>query len=79
MSVTFKNQVVLKDASWEVKRGERVGLVGVNGSGKTTQLQVSSWALEARARAGAGGRGWVGGSSAGGGLGGHGLGAPAGS
>ncbi len=40
VSVTFKNQVVLKNASWEVKKGERVGLVGVNGSGKTTQLQV---------------------------------------
>lgn len=31
---------VLKDCSWEVKKGERVGLVGVNGAGKTTQLQI---------------------------------------
>lgn len=38
--MTFKNQQVLKDCSWEVKKGERVGLVGVNGAGKTTQLQI---------------------------------------
>ena len=25
---TFKDQQVLKDISWDVKRGERVGLVG---------------------------------------------------
>lgn len=45
MAVTFKNHQVLKNASWEVKRGERVGLVGVNGAGKTTQLQVITGAL----------------------------------
>lgn len=45
ISVTFKNHQVLKDVSWEVKRGERVGLVGVNGAGKTTQLQVITGAL----------------------------------
>eukprot|EP00197_Chlamydomonas_leiostraca_P006476 CAMPEP_0202869404 /NCGR_PEP_ID=MMETSP1391-20130828/12431_1 /ASSEMBLY_ACC=CAM_ASM_000867 /TAXON_ID=1034604 /ORGANISM="Chlamydomonas leiostraca, Strain SAG 11-49" /LENGTH=706 /DNA_ID=CAMNT_0049549717 /DNA_START=43 /DNA_END=2163 /DNA_ORIENTATION=- len=40
ISMTFKNQQVLKDCTWEVKKGERVGLVGVNGAGKTTQLQI---------------------------------------
>eukprot|EP00955_Chlamydomonas_euryale_P036371 350415-Chlamydomonas_euryale.AAC.14 len=40
VSMAFKNQQVLKDISWEVKKGERVGLVGVNGAGKTTQLQI---------------------------------------
>ncbi|KAF6252209.1 P-loop containing nucleoside triphosphate hydrolase protein [Scenedesmus sp. NREL 46B-D3] len=40
VSITFKNQQVLKDCTWEVKKGERVGLVGVNGAGKTTQLQI---------------------------------------
>ena len=44
--MTFKNHQVLKDISWEVKKGERVGLVGVNGAGKTTQLQVITGALE---------------------------------
>ena len=28
ISKTFKDQQVLKDISWDVKRGERVGLVG---------------------------------------------------
>eukprot|EP00887_Chlorella_sp_A99_P000425 scaffold17.g425.t1 len=40
VAITFKNQQVLRDVSWEVKKGERVGLVGVNGAGKTTQLQI---------------------------------------
>lgn len=34
ISMTFKNQQVLVDCSWEVKKGERVGLVGVNGAGE---------------------------------------------
>lgn len=46
VAITFKDQQVLKNVSWDVKRGERVGLVGVNGSGKTTQLQIISGALE---------------------------------
>ncbi|KAL4439755.1 hypothetical protein ABPG75_002756 [Micractinium tetrahymenae] len=40
VAITFKNQQVLRDISWDVKKGERVGLVGVNGAGKTTQLQI---------------------------------------
>lgn len=40
VSITFKNQQVLKDVSWDCKKGERVGLVGVNGAGKTTQLSI---------------------------------------
>lgn len=30
----------LRDASWEVKPGDRLGLVGANGSGKTTQFKI---------------------------------------
>ena len=40
MTVVFRNQEVLKDASWEVKTGDRVGLVGPNGCGKTTMIKV---------------------------------------
>ena len=46
ISITFKNQQVLKDVSWDVKKGEKVGLVGVNGAGKTTQLQIITGALQ---------------------------------
>lgn len=31
---------VLKDVTWEVKSGDRIGLVGVNGAGKSTQLKI---------------------------------------
>lgn len=31
---------VLRDVSWEVKQGDRIGLVGVNGAGKSTQLLI---------------------------------------
>lgn len=37
---SYKGVTVLKDVSWEVKKGEKVGLVGVNGAGKTTQLRI---------------------------------------
>ena len=78
VAMTFKNQQVLVNCSWEVKKGERVGLVGegvalspvritqeiqlswppivpcyflsyqgVNGAGKTTQLQIIMGKLQA--------------------------------
>ncbi len=31
---------VLRDVTWEVKNGDRIGLVGVNGAGKSTQLRI---------------------------------------
>lgn len=37
---------VLRDVSWEVKSGERIGLVGVNGAGKTTQLKIIAGEVE---------------------------------
>lgn len=40
ISKSFKGVTLLKDVSWEVKKGEKVGLVGVNGAGKTTQLKI---------------------------------------
>ncbi|KAF7840033.1 ABC transporter F family member 5 [Senna tora] len=37
---SYKGVTVLKDITWEVKKGEKVGLVGVNGAGKTTQMRI---------------------------------------
>jgi ATP-binding cassette, subfamily F, member 3 len=36
----YPTGVVLKDVTWEVKTGDRIGLVGVNGAGKSTQLKI---------------------------------------
>ncbi|XP_027190553.2 ABC transporter F family member 5 [Cicer arietinum] len=37
---TYKGVTVLKEVNWEVKKGDKVGLVGVNGAGKTTQMRI---------------------------------------
>jgi ABC-type polar amino acid transport system ATPase subunit len=42
VSITFKNQQVLKDCTWEVKKGERVGLVGEWGHAATSSSGSSS-------------------------------------
>ena len=43
----FPTGEVLKDVSWEIKNGERIGLVGVNGAGKSTQLKIIAGLEEA--------------------------------
>ncbi len=40
VSMTFKNHQVLKDCSWEVKKGERVGLVGESSPHRRAPSQV---------------------------------------
>ncbi|KAL3893148.1 MAG: hypothetical protein SGPRY_014429, partial [Prymnesium sp.] len=42
----FRNQEVLRGVTWDVQTGQRVGLVGDNGAGKTTQLKVLAEELE---------------------------------
>lgn len=37
---------VLKDINWEIKIGDRIGLVGVNGAGKSTQLKIITGEIE---------------------------------
>jgi ABC-type cobalamin/Fe3+-siderophores transport system ATPase subunit len=46
VGITFRNQEVLKDVTWGVQSGDRIGLVGKNGAGKTTQLRILSGELE---------------------------------
>ena len=38
---------VLRDVTWEVKPGDRIGLVGVNGAGKSTQMKIIAGLEEA--------------------------------
>ena len=40
VSKIYPNGEVLKDITWEIKPGDRIGLVGVNGAGKSTQLKI---------------------------------------
>jgi ATP-binding cassette, subfamily F, member 3 len=42
----FQTGEVLKDINWEVKPGDRIGLVGVNGAGKSTQLKIVAGEME---------------------------------
>jgi ATP-binding cassette, subfamily F, member 3 len=46
VSKIYTTGEVLKDVTWEVKPGERIGLVGVNGAGKSTQLKIISGEIE---------------------------------
>ena len=40
ISKIYPTGEVLRDVTWEVKPGDRIGLVGVNGAGKSTQLRI---------------------------------------
>ncbi|MBE9242835.1 ATP-binding cassette domain-containing protein [Synechocystis salina LEGE 00031] len=40
------SHVALRDVSFEMKRGELVGIIGRNGAGKSTFLKILSWITE---------------------------------
>ncbi|MFQ4135243.1 ABC-F family ATP-binding cassette domain-containing protein [Nodosilinea sp. PGN35] len=46
ISKIYPTGEVLKDVNWEVKPGDRIGLVGVNGAGKSTQLKIITGNIE---------------------------------
>jgi ABC transport system ATP-binding/permease protein len=46
LTVGVGDRVLLRDVSWQLGPGDRVGVVGVNGSGKTSLLQVLAGSIE---------------------------------
>ncbi|MBO8229259.1 lysophospholipase [Prochlorococcus marinus str. MU1404] len=40
VSKIYSTDIVLKKINWEIKKGEKVGLVGSNGAGKSTQFKI---------------------------------------
>ncbi|MBW4575639.1 MAG: ATP-binding cassette domain-containing protein [Aphanothece sp. CMT-3BRIN-NPC111] len=46
ISKVYPTGEVLKNVNWEVKVGDRIGLVGVNGAGKSTQLKIIAGEIE---------------------------------
>ena len=46
ISKIYPTGEILKDVNWEVKVGDRIGLVGVNGAGKSTQLKIIAGEIE---------------------------------
>lgn len=46
ISKIYPTGEVLKNINWEVKSGDRIGLVGVNGAGKSTQLKIIAGEIE---------------------------------
>ncbi|GAB4212935.1 MAG: ABC-F family ATP-binding cassette domain-containing protein [Synechococcales cyanobacterium] len=46
ISKIYPTGEILKDVTWEVKPSQRIGLVGVNGAGKSTQLKIIAGMIE---------------------------------
>jgi len=40
VSKIYSTDIVLKNINWEIKKGEKIGLVGSNGAGKSTQFKI---------------------------------------
>ena len=46
ISKIYPGNEVLRDVTWEVKAGDRIGLVGANGAGKSTQMKIAAGQIE---------------------------------
>ena len=46
ISKIYPQGEVLRDVTWELKQGDRIGLVGPNGGGKSTQFKIITGAIE---------------------------------
>ncbi|MDB5668618.1 MAG: uup [Alphaproteobacteria bacterium] len=46
VSKSFDGRVIIKDFSFRITRGDRIGLVGANGTGKTTLLKLLTGEIE---------------------------------
>ncbi|NJL82019.1 MAG: ATP-binding cassette domain-containing protein [Chloroflexaceae bacterium] len=46
ISKIYPTGEVLKDVNWELNAGDRIGLVGANGAGKSTQLKIIAGEME---------------------------------
>ena len=40
VSKIYSTDIVLKNINWEIRKGEKIGLVGSNGAGKSTQFKI---------------------------------------
>ena len=49
LSKSFDSQTLFTDVNFEIKRGERVAIIGNNGTGKTTLLKIINQLLPADA------------------------------
>jgi len=46
LSKSFGGQVLFRDLTWHITRGQRIGLVGPNGAGKTTLCRILTGEIE---------------------------------
>ncbi len=46
LSKSFSGQMLFRDLTWHITRGQRIGLVGPNGAGKTTLCRILTGAME---------------------------------
>ncbi len=51
-NVTFEfgARALVEDATWHIQPGERIGLIGYNGTGKSTILKTIGWRIPAISR-----------------------------